>query len=762
MIISPPYLLARNAGESDQDWINRCMSGGAPGDGAFPLSNALQWHGGLHLREPEANALVRAIADGDVVHLRQPDRQPAGELPADHAQAYRGGWTDNGVVVIRHTTEIGEGANASVTFFSIYMHLREIDAAVQPNRRIYRKSSIGRAGQIYGEAGRLHFEIICDDTNLPRLVGRANGDLNTGSDGRVDAVYGSMYFRLPAGALVYGERPMANNPVAHRQPPRPPGAPANSPLPAPVALQFTHTTAQDLFVGLRYASGEGAAANRGDAYLSTYQLDGTLIGDPLEENDAEYNLYNSATAISKAYPATGRPAPSAVYELLRFGRIIGPDALTPATVPHWRQVRYPGGTGWVNLNAQGVMKCSDADFPHWMGWSLVDDSADQDSRCDSATVKGWLDADGDRSVTPAEAQARMGTAPVAAKLAKAICKFPTEWNAASFDRRLGWLKTSTAENPTPLDDANFERLRAHVTALAFWPGGTGLPESHWHWNPREFVEHFRKCGWFSLNELTQMLPRLHGRRGELASIPWATAENRFRPYAIDLSKAFRKYLILGVNRQVHFLAQTYIETAMWRVVEEIGRARQQRRANGTLYWPAPMMEFYGAFYGRGIMQLTWSGNYMSYGEYRAFAGVGETHTYADARITRTSTHYLGDPRGQPTPVRWYPKFDPSVVADNSFNACDSGAYYWVSKAIGNGNTNINRVCDQGVTTAAVGRASVLVNGGGYGYAERQAYAPYIERFLGDGTNTDATSSFVATRGRTNHNIFVDFTAQRPR
>lgn len=763
MIISPPYLLERNANETDEAWINRCMPGGQPGDGAYPLSNAMQWHGGLHINEPEANALVRAVADGDVVFMRRPTKAPAGELPANNALAYRGGWTDNGVVVLRHQTEIGEGANASVTFFSIYMHLREIGNAVQPNRRVYRKASLGRAGQVYGQTGRLHFEIVCDDANLQRLVGRATGNLNTSANGRTDAIYGTMHFRLPAGTPVYGEQPMLNNPVAHRQPPRPAGAERNAPLPAPVALEAAHTTNQDLFVGLRYATGEGAANNRGDAYLSTYMVDGTRIGQPLEENDAEYNLYRDATAISNAYPANARPAPSACYELLRFGRVIGPDALNPATVPHWRRINHPGGIGWVNLNAANVNKFSDADLPHWMGWSLVDDSADQDSRCDSATIKSWLDVNGDGRVAPAEAVARMVTADVVPKLARAICKFPTEWNAASFDRRLGWIKTPTVENPNPVNETNFERLRAHVTALAFWPGGMGLPESHWHWHPRTFIGWFRKCGWLSLNEITQMLPRLRGPRRQPASIPWATAENRFRPYVTDLNKAFRKYLVFGINRQVHFLAQTYIETAMWSVMNEIGRARQQRRKkNGTLYWPAPMMEFYGAFHGRGIMQLTWSGNYASYGKYRAFANVGQNHTYTDSRITHTSAHYIGAPtKAHPTPVRWYPKFDPAVIANNSFNACDSGAFYWVSKDIGNDNININRVSDRGVTTAAVGRASVLVNGGAFGYAERQAYAPYIERFLGDGTSTDATSSFVVTKKLKNFNIFVDFTAQRP-
>ena len=94
------------------------------------------------------------------------------------------------------------------------------------------------------------------------------------------------------------------------------------------------------------------------------------MGTVLEEPDGEYNLYTRANAISQAHPATGQPAPSAVYELLRFGRVVNTanETLTPATAPHWRQVRYPGGQGWVNLNATDVHKFSDADFPHWQQW----------------------------------------------------------------------------------------------------------------------------------------------------------------------------------------------------------------------------------------------------------------------------------------------------------------------------------------------------------------------------------------------------------
>lgn len=264
-----------------------------------------------------------------------------------------------------------------------------------------------------------------------------------------------------------------------------------------------------------------------------------------------------------------------------------------------------------------------------------------------------------------------------------------------------------------------------------------------------------------LDELTQLLPRQHGRKGELASIPWATARQRFMPYAPQLNLTLRKYLIQGMGRQVHFLAQTYIETAMWRVMEEIGKAHPQQRRDGTLYWPAPMMQYYGPFYGRGIMQLTWAGNFAAYGEYRDFPEVGPTHAYADSRITHQSRHHPFDPKSGHPAEQWHPNYDPDVIAQDGFNACDSGGYYWASKSIGANAIGINRVADQGTSSQTVGRISVLINGGGFGYAERQAYASFIEQARGDDVATVPTKTLTATKGSLKLNVYVDFTAQRP-
>jgi hydroxyethylthiazole kinase len=72
------------------------------------------------------------------------------------ALQYRGVRTDDGCVVIRHTTEIGEGDHAKVTFFSIYLHLQSIVGAIAVGKAVYRKDKLGVAGQIYGQEGQIH------------------------------------------------------------------------------------------------------------------------------------------------------------------------------------------------------------------------------------------------------------------------------------------------------------------------------------------------------------------------------------------------------------------------------------------------------------------------------------------------------------------------------------------------------------------------------------------------------------------------------
>ncbi|MFZ5550585.1 MAG: hydroxyethylthiazole kinase [Pseudomonadota bacterium] len=745
MLISPPFLLPRAADESDDQWINRCMVGGEPSQGAFPLSFNLGWHGGMHLIAPMNGAQpepVRAIADGTVVFIRAATPQPAGPLNEQTTPlAYRGRWTDNGVVVIRHETEIGDGANSQVMFFSIYMHLSEVDNALQLNRPVFRKARIGAAGQVYGDVRRqIHFEIVCDDANLRRFTGRLGGDLPINADGRLDAVYGQMYFLLPGGTRFYGQKPLDHLAEAHRQPPKPS---ANAPLPPPQALQAVYTSGQTepLVVALRYAGSEGALADRGDAQLSTLRLDGTSLGAALRENEAEYQLYRRAVEVAEAHPMNARPAPSAVYELLRFGRVVNTnnETLTPATVPHWRQVRYPGGQGWVNLNAANVCKFSDADFPHWQQWRLIDDSADQDCRCDSATLRSWLDMSGDGQVDPVEAAARLSDPSLSAKLARTICKVPTEWDAATIDQRWGWLKTSTPENPNPFTEADFALLRSHIQALAFFPGNTGLPPSHWHFQPREFVRQFRGCGWLSLEEL-------------MRAIPAATEQNarRFR-HSINLTLG--KYMGAGRVRHSHFLGQVAHETGSLAgpMVERGNSPGSRAYESDASYFAGPDTYSYFRlaqgyerlnntlgnqynsgdgikFRGRGSLQVTGRAHYATYWVYRGWLNSGDFHHSWWSRQGWWQSPPNPDIR--PALIN-QPQRVSARAQGNEFNPVDVGGWFWVSKLL-------NRTCDpedRGTVAAPTSDAvSMVINR----YDEetfpaRRARVERAKQALGDGT-----------------------------
>ncbi|MCD9121277.1 M23 family metallopeptidase [Cupriavidus sp. UGS-1] len=765
MLISPPFLPPRAANQTESEWIDAAMSGGERGDGSYPVSYNLGWHGGLHLTAPargtNGTEPVRAIADGTVVYRRgshEPPPPPAPDSPLSF-----GGRTSDGVVVIRHETEIGAArqgnAPTRVVFFSIYMHLHTVRNTVQVGSRINRKAELGQAGYVRGQANRIHFEIICDDDNLRQLIGRTSGDVPLTRDGRDDAVFGEIYFRLPASTQVYAERPPLNQP-----------APAGgTPL------------GEELFVGLRYAEGDGAQDARGNAYVTTYRPVGTALGDPLTERDAEYNLYRDANAISDAYPVNARPAPSAVYELLRFGRVIGPDALVPQDVPHWRQIRTPAGTGWVNLNAAGVTKYSDADFPHWRGWFLVQDAEDGNSLCNAPTILRAVDVNRDGSVSADEAHERLRSPQIQAFLKRLICKFPTEWDASTVEARWGWLKVRSPNNPTPMTEEQFGRIRAHVQALAFWGqaalqasqyNGQGqseapraLPGGHWHFHPRAFVQVFRRCGWLSLDEMSRLIPRriAYSQTGQVRTAQAAglvsriSSINRLRPYFAHLNRTARKYGVSSARQRfAHFFAQTIIETDRWQVVYEYGR--------GAPHPLIPMAEYYAAFYGRGIMQLTWAGNYADYGEFRGFR---EFHgTYGDRRIRADSSHYWADPtqrddRGRVvrvigTPRRWAPRYDPSIVETDAHTACDSGGFYWVQKVLNRTGTeiNINRVADTEFNSRAIHRINILVNGGGNGYYERQAYARYAARILMDDDDTSAIRDFVVPRN--NVTVRVDY------
>jgi hypothetical protein len=272
----------------------------APGNGAYPVSYSLGWHGGPHLIAPRAanghTEPVRTIADGVVVYVRRTDKAEKAALQ------YRGVRTDDGCVVIRHTTEIGEGDNAKVTFFSIYMHLQSVVGGVAVGKPVYRKDKLGVAGQIYGQAGQIHFEIVCDKANLQNLVGRPTGPL-TASQGRTDAVYGDVWFNLPKGAMLFAKEPHPYV-VDARQPPL-----GTHPSVQTQPSLAPSGTSCDLFIQMHY--------EKANCTLTTFRLeqDGryTQVGDPQPAAGYAYNLYSEAMRLNARY-TDGSTAPAVSAE----------------------------------------------------------------------------------------------------------------------------------------------------------------------------------------------------------------------------------------------------------------------------------------------------------------------------------------------------------------------------------------------------------------------------------------------------------------
>jgi predicted chitinase len=773
MIISPPFLPTRAAGMTNADYFAAAMppaTVNCPGtsvpEGSFPVSLKLGWHGGTHLHALGGNLGVlpiRAIADGEIVYARLPTVPVA---DATHALNYNpygetAAWTDDGIVIIRHRTDIGTGANAeAIEFYSLFAHLSALSGkalkvakgtATNEEKHIYRKDEIGKAGKIYNAADHVQVEILCDDANLQKLMGRANGKVIVTADGRTDAVYGEVYFRVPAGAHLHGAKPAGNVIVP--------------------TSAVAETTTADLIIGMRYANGDGPAGQRGSAWMTTYHPNGQILGDSLEDHNADYDLYNWATTISQAYPAGRQPAPSAVYEMLRFGRVIDStnETLTPADCPHWRQVRGNAGIGWINLNTSNINRFSDSDFPDWKGWKIIDDDINDDGRAQSASLTTLIEdvSNAEGRLTPDELQQRMSLPPVRAALTRCICKFPSEWNRDTIDARWGWLKTDPDYGIVGED---WDKLRTHIAALTL--PAINLPpvlaSAHWHFQPQAFISHFTSCGWLSQDEMSSTLPKhlFYTESGNprtaivtnnnIYTLSKATASDRLTTHHVGLNKCFRKYLGASRQRIAYFLAQVILETAQWR------NSGGMRRLMHEWFFGQhssfnPQTDNYTAFYGRGIMQLTWAGNYKSYGEFRNFpvhnGPYVERLTLGSPRITATSQHHLGDPAGGAHLITWSPRFDPDIVGEDPYNACDSGGFYWMSKHF-SGHININRVCDLPYSTESTGSINRLVNGGGNGYYERQAYTAYLMRYLTDDISND--EAVMISPPSPKHRVNVNF------
>ena len=113
------------------------------------------------------------------------------------------------------------------------------------------------------------------------------------------AKFGSIYVCLPAGTPVQTAKPTCH-------------------IRATTAVQ-TLGTAQ--WVQISYANN----TTPGSATLTSFKTDGSVIGTPRADPDAEYDLYKEANTRHNSLNDTDKTAssPSGWYELLRFGRNLG-------------------------------------------------------------------------------------------------------------------------------------------------------------------------------------------------------------------------------------------------------------------------------------------------------------------------------------------------------------------------------------------------------------------------------------------------------
>ncbi|MEI9861711.1 M23 family metallopeptidase [Enterobacter bugandensis] len=699
MIISPPFLRNRTASQSDADWVEAMMPVNSRRE--YPLNAPESWHGGIHISHTDAGTTpekVRAIADGTVVSFRKPSPpEKRDQFPLKYA-SLRG--TDDGYVLLKHETEIGSGEDGKVVFYSLYMHLKFLEAAIKTDARIYRKDPLGSSGMTDGQ-NEFHFQVFCDDNNISKLTGRKTKELDISKDGRTDAVYGDIHFYLPAGTTFYDKAPADNSTSL-------------------TGLSELYTSSAPLYVSMTLAQGNCTMVTR----QKNTQTDGKYdqLGEPLVNADGEnyeYNLYKTAM---RNY----RESPSAGYELLRFGRVINTEneTLVPAEAPLWMTVSYPGGKGVVNLAAPSIKKFSDADFPHWTGWLLVDDDNDTHSQCNSAIIRK-LQEEG-----RFEAQSN-----------RLICCLPFEWEISTIDARYKWLMTGLPwEQCTPektaiwtvpgtqekkdrvlMNEEDYGKFKQHAEALCFDAGAFSSGRL-WHFHPVEFISLFRKCNWLSEQDFIRTIRktvknesslREEGRLTEETVIEHLNQKKEKSTGVIIRPSEMRKSLALtmrnfGVNstiRLAHFLSQIYCETGRISECEEKGKDsyfdKYEPEFDSKHYNKNELAKKLGndqvgdgiRFKGRGIIQLTGRTNYKLYGEYK-----GSSEKFISSAGAET-------------------------LISSSYYCCDAGGFYWIQKQrmkmqnkklVNWGPLSIHYWADQGATYAEVKAVTKCVNGGSNG------------------------------------------------
>lgn len=766
MIISPPFLLKSGLISCDRTKPDPMMDEvdklELERHGVYPISFDRRWHCGTHLAPDEQTEAVRAIADGEVVAYRVSQTAISdGQTKSDGTPALN---SNNGFVLLKHKTDTGEGR--TITFYSLYMHLLDMNAQqliapqpIQPpatgsanalpawllhpadgvqaggNKKVYRKDMLGHWGNCHGQP-HLHFEIFMTEEDFSSYFGQTQLGNTAPTTPTSKDYWGHSYYVIPGGQAFVSQ---------------PPGLTSSPYFPAQKA--GTLDAQSTLYVEAYFHKGQRYTRSWIEIGGRITLLTPKAVKDPC--HDYEYNLFQRATDL---YPS----CPSAGYELLRFGRVLCAELppLAAAENHAWVAATFDdsGAQGYIDINQAAIKKLSDADFPFFTGWQKIAEGNtpfSQDGVCDFDELRKIVDVV-EASETPVQRKDPAykqedqlttyvyGSNAVRSKLRGFVCHAPSEWDKSGNEARYGRLNQPDGffgkrKDFDPDGYANFIKFVEKLQFLDQVPSLSG-GKKFWFFHPLAFIRHFRRCGWIGSQELSQIMPakgwitQTGQRRTPLSKrILASDVVTRVSPHLSNFNATTRKYLLnFPADRLALFLAQTYIETDHWKTFREYGK--------GAPNEGIPMAQYYSAFYGRGIMQLTWPENYEAYGKF-IFTPQNQGSYEGEGRISQTSVHYWADPtiREKKTykiigikgvPKVWAPRYNPDLIAKNSHHACDSGGFYWIWKRHG-GTRNISRVVDDGFTGVAVDKVNKLVNGGAFGYFERFMFSWYTRNIFTD-------------------------------
>jgi predicted chitinase len=617
--------------------------------GAYPVAFDRRLHGGIHLNPGEQIEPVRAIADGEVVAYRVCKNPLSdGTLDATSAQPLLN--SNAGFVLLRHTTHTGEGR--TITYYSLYMHLLDMtnlehiapqphdppetgsaqalpkwlldtaagkDGVVQPGgaKKVYRKDMLGYLGQHQGVA-HLHFEIFMTQADfsawfepdgLPVQLGEKRPAQPTSSD-----YWGHAYFVIH-GPQDFVAQPAGMNDIWF---PRVPGGAIGEHDTLYVEAWFN--------LGRRYTRAWIDRGNTGAVSLLTPEP----VADPYDNDTRqyEYDLYSRAITLYSACPSDG-------YEMLRFGRILSDSpTLTAKARATWVAVPFDenGTLGYLNIAAGAIIKLSDADFPFFMGWQKIDERNTPfaaDGLCEYARLCGLTGIQASQpSARPLEydknnqdetnlqlASYIQNTDGIRAKLKGLVCHARSEWDASNNAARYqglnepeGFFGKQKETNPD-----GYAKFIAFLNQFQFLDHTPLAGQKLWFFHPLAFIRHFRKCGWSSVMELTQCLPRkvidqtkngAHQAVYPTSILRWEVARSRAERFALQINIALRKYGIsINKLRTAYFMGNAIQETIYLSRTSELGGAQTH----------------YAPWYGRGVIQLTFEENYKRYGDFHKWS-----------------------------------------------------------------------------------------------------------------------------------------------